>query len=115
MKWQLGTYISEVSHSDGWLYFWKESDSKGKYLFFSQDPFELLSLGMEIIAKYPWLTSWKVSEPIGDEDCVLCVFSQEKNPQYDKEFREDLKDATDIRYRWWKSHKDTMEGKYSNM
>lgn len=114
MKWQHNTYASKVSSKDWWLYFWEESESKGKYLFFSQDPFELLSLWMEIVAKYPWLTSWKVSEPIWNDDCVLCVFSKYKNPQYDKEFREDLKDEKDIRYRWWKSHKDTLDGKYYN-
>ena len=114
MKWQHNTYATKVTTQDWWLYFWEDSPSEWKYLFFSQDPFELLSLWMEIIAKYPWLTSWKVSQPEGDRDCVLCVFSGYKNYQYDKEFREDLKDATDIRYRWWKSHKDTLDGKYSN-
>lgn len=114
MKWQRNTYATKVTTQDWWLYFWEDSLSEWKYLFFSQDPFELLSLWMEIIAKYPWLTSWKVSQPEGDRDCVLCVFSGYKKYQYDKEFREDLKDATDIRYRWWKSHKDTLDGKYSN-
>lgn len=113
MKWQNNFYATKAKYSEWWLYFWEESESKGKYLFFSQDPFALLSLWSEIIAKYPWLNSWKISEPIEDEDCVLCIFSNYKNSTYDKEFREDLRKDKDIHYSWWKSHTATLKWKYS--
>ena len=86
----------------------------GKYLFFSDNKDELLTLGKELLVKY---NLYNAKVPMSDTPnksvgfgFVLCVYDSE--PRFKTEFRQ-YGDNKRINYRYWKSDSDTLSGSYS--
>ena len=117
---------------DGWLYFINlealenknnlelemkklNHGSIGKYLFFSDDKGELIKLAKLLLNKYnlfnakvPLADTPRSSDGFG---FVLCIY--DAKPDLKSELRKyAVKDK--INYRYWKSDKDTLNGKYSD-
>jgi len=86
----------------------------GKYMFFSDDKALLITIAKEILLKYKL---YYAKVPLTDTPnpspgfgFVLCIY--DVSPR----FKHDLKKFADektIRYRYWKSDSDTLDGKYS--
>jgi len=81
--------------------------SSGKYLFFSDDKNELIDLAKEILKKFNLFVS-KVSKECR-KGFVLCIYD------FKSRYKNDLNKYSNssIRYRFWKSNKDTINNKYS--
>ena len=86
----------------------------GKYLFYSDSKHKLVLLAKTILYEYN-LSHAKVGKsnllkPDKGFGFVLCIYD------YQPKFKKDLlkfADQKEILYRYWKSDKDTLEGKYS--
>jgi len=81
----------------------------GKYLFFSNNRKKLLELAKKILSE-KGLPLAKVNIKDKKNDFVLCVY--DKFPKLKNELKE-YADFKIIHYRYWKSNKDTLKGKYS--
>ncbi len=116
-----------MKEADGWIYIINknpdiESDRllneecskeyqgvSGKYLFFSTDRDRLIALAKTILQEYG-LSESKVSFGNGlkGQDLVLCIYD------YKNRFANDLRkyadEDNDMKYRYWKSNKDTILG-----
>ena len=95
----------------------EKSDSKiGKYLFFSDEKKLLIDLAKKILEKYDLFTA-KVpitnTPKAGDKGFgfVLCVY--DTSPKLKDELKQYGDEGMTIHYRYWKSDKATLEGKYS--
>ena len=102
-----------------WVWYYRDPPSKeilhgiqGKYLFFSEDRGKLEKIAKDEIttngfgyAKVP-----AKGENIG-VDYVLCLYYKDDSRRF--ELAEKYRDDKDVRYRYWKSDQDTLDGKYS--
>jgi|GEM_PF-1753544 len=88
----------------------KGKEETGKYLFFSRDRNKLIETAQEIMEKYKLYCAKVPSEnyKVG-EDWVLCIY--DVGPRFKNDLR--VYQSEDLKYRYWKSDKDTAEGKYS--
>ena len=123
--------IKEVNR-DGWLWLLnysatenlkeiqaeqkKTNSEVGKYLFFSDEKKLLIDLAKNILEKYdlfnakvPSYDTPRQSEK-GGFGFVLCVY--DTSPKLKHELKQYGNNKT-IHYRYWKSDKATLEGKYS--
>ena len=98
----------------GWIWFrnTKISDKgiTGKYLFFSNNRRRLIHLARRIL-KEKSLPSAKINIKNEGKGFVLCVY--DTRPKLKDKLKE-YADFKEIHYRYWKSDKDTIEGRYSN-
>jgi len=81
--------------------------SSGKYLFFSDNQNKLIELAKKVLEEFNLFTS-KVSKKY-KKGFVLCVY--DFNPRYKNDLTKYSNSS--IRYRFWKSNKDTINNKYS--
>ncbi len=100
----------------GWVWFFRKDKPKykitGKYLFFSPNTQRLIDIAVEELENNGFHHA-KINPPerrIGGDD-VLCLYYKDDSRK--QELADKYRDAPDIRYRYWKSDEDTMEGKYS--
>lgn len=108
-------YASE--RGDYWIRFGnpKESSSHtgnqgGKYLFFCESQKALLDICRYEIENHGFEFA-KVSTNARDKDYVCCLYWKDDSRKH--ELAERYKKRRDIKYRYWKSNKDTRAGKYS--
>jgi len=107
MKMMLGSY---------WL--WLISEEKpyykitGKYLFFSSDKDKLIEIATNEIEKHGFHEA-KVNNSLlkGQTEHVLCLYYKDDSRKH--ELAERNKREYGVKYRYWKSDKDTLKGKYS--
>jgi hypothetical protein len=105
-------------HEDGyWIRFGDPMQSSsytgdfaGKYLFFSNDKVQLITIAQNEIWNHSFECA-KVSQEARNEDYVLCLYWDSSDRGAELAMR--YKDRVDIKYRWWKSNEDTRRGKYS--
>ena len=102
----------------GWIYYLNLSKKNqkqniyGKYLFFSEDKDLLDRVAIEELSKNNfYLAKLIVEDAKISDDFVLCIYYKDDSRK--KELYEKYKNKEGIKYRWWKSDKDTVEGKYS--
>lgn len=86
----------------------------GKYLFFSDDKKLLIKIAKEILLKY---NLYNAKVPSTDEPnpssgfgFILCIY--DSLPRFKHELRQ-FSDEKNVKYRYWKSDSDTLDGKYS--
>ena len=102
-----------------WAWYYREPPSKevlhaiqGKYLFFSEDRDKLEKIAKDELetngfsyAKVP-----AKGENVGVE-YVLCLYYKDDSRKF--ELADKYRDDGGVRYRYWKSDRDTLDGKYS--
>lgn len=93
----------------------KESSSftghlAGKYLFFSKSQQELADVASNEILNYNFDVA-KISKHASGGDYVLCLYWG--NDSRKRELYERYEGNQNLKYRWWKSNRDTRAGKYS--
>lgn len=87
----------------------------GKYLFFSTDRKALIEIALNEIERGPFVSA-KVNAPenppVGG-DYVLCLYYRDDSLKYELARR--YKPDGLVRYRYWKSDRDTYSGRYSSL
>ncbi len=99
-----------------WL--WLLSEEKpsykitGKYLFFSSDQDKLIEIANNEIEKHGFHRA-KVNMRLlkGQTEHVLCLYYKDDSRKY--ELADRNKQEYNVKYRYWKSDEDTLNGKYS--
>lgn len=89
----------------------RQTETTGKYLFFSSDRAALIELARKILKKYS-LKDAKVPSEDGNIglDYVLCIY--DTVPRLKDELKQYASNS--IRYTYWKSDEDTGNNKYSS-
>lgn len=84
----------------------------GKYLFFSEDKAALEKIALEEIKNSDFYKAKIPTEEHkkGDE-YVLCLYYKDDSRKH--ELAKKYKERGNIKYRYWKSNKATLEGEYS--
>ena len=91
---------------------WEAQTITGKYLFFSEDRNKLVKIAMEELERNGFQEAKVNTEgnKIGSE-YVLCLYYKDDSRQH--ELAEKYAQTSGIKYRYWKTDRDTLSGKYS--
>ena len=100
-----------------WIYVISEKkpnyDITGKYLFFSENKERLLEIAKNEILEQGFHLAKVNNNLLGSNtEYVLCLYYHDDSRKYELAERYREKNS-DIKYRYWKSDKDTLKGKYS--
>ena len=88
-------------------------DITGKYLFFSENKERLLEIAKNEILEQGFHLAKVNNNLLGSNtEYVLCLYYHDDSRKYELAERYREKNS-DIKYRYWKSDKDTLKGKYS--
>jgi len=111
------------TYADGWEYFYNETnlspvefqrgdrgDVTGKYLFFSTSRDELSKLAKYEIDNHNFQIA-KVAITKAGTDYVMCLYWKDDSRKLELEVRHGWN--CKVKYRYWKSNQDTLDGKYS--
>jgi len=99
-----------------WHYYFNTSKTwpkiTGKYLFFSESKAELEKIAIhELETGGFYRAKINTDRHKKGKDYVLCLYYEDGSRKY--ELAEKYKSNTKVKYRYWKSDADTIEGKYS--
>lgn len=99
-----------------WHYYLKTTDASpnitGKYLFFADDPKELEKIAIDEIENQGFHhAKINTDENKRGQDYVLCIYYADDSRK--NELADRYRNKPGIRYRYWKTDKDTLDGKYS--
>ena len=104
----------EMESMGNWLWFQSKTNQPyeitGKYLFFSEDIEILKKIANDEISNNGFHRAKINIEVMGtNTDHVLCLYYKDDSRKY--ELADKYKSI--VKYRYWKSDQDTIEGKYS--
>ncbi len=106
-----------IDDSGYWIYIVSEEKPSyvitGKYLFFSEIQDRLIEIAKNEIRNFGFHRAKVNSRLLGSNtDYVLCLYYQDDGRKYELADRHS-EQYSDTKYRYWKSDKDTLKGKYS--
>jgi len=87
-----------------------QSRLDGKYLFFSENKQSLIDLVEDEVVNHGFKTAKIINYPKGS-DYVACLFWTGDDRKY--ELADRYKNSNNVKYRYYKSNADTLDGKYS--
>ena len=108
----------KITFNGYWIYFLKPSmdergEITGKYLFFSNDDFRLYNIAIDEINSNGFYEAKVNSYLLGhNSEYVLCLYYTDDSRKYELA-RKYKPLETSVKYRYWKSNEDTLNGKYS--
>lgn len=89
-----------------------EFEITGKYLFFSEDKNELENIAVNELESGGFFEAKiNTDKEKKGKDYVLCLYYADDSRKF--ELANKYKNNPKIKYRYWKSDEDTLEGKYS--
>ena len=107
----------DVKSDEYWIWFTSKTKPDyfitGKYLFFSGNQERLCEIAQNEIKNYDFHLAKVNSQLLGsNNEYVLCLYYIDDSRKYELARRQNEL-YPDVKYRYWKSDKDTLKGRYS--
>ena len=106
LKWELKRKIQNSNKTSN------DFRITGKYLFFHTNPKILENIALDEIENNGFDVAKISTKLLGSQtEYVLCLYNE--NDSRKQELAKKYQEKNGIKYRYWKSDKDTLKGKYS--